>query len=222
MKETVKKAEDRSANEGGRMKRRGSAGSRKCILEAAEQLFAETGYADTTIRKVAVRAGLSVGTIYLYYGNKEELYSELFRRQLEGFSAMTEPLREKEPLVALSGLIDSYLDYAVKRAKLVSMQMKEHDLEIKKPLKKAFFDSQKKLIADILEKGIRKKVFRKMDCRATASVLFYCLRGMILAQLSGDLGDDAQGRLEAWKPCDLFLRGLLRDRRGHGEGCTKL
>jgi AcrR family transcriptional regulator len=200
------------------MKRRGSAASRRCILEAAEQLFAEAGYANTTIRRVAGRAGLSVGTIYLYYSNKEELYSELFRLQLDSFSAMTEPLREKEPLAAIEGLIDSYLDYSIKRAKLVSMQIKEHDLEIKKPLKKAFFDSQKKLIADILEEGIRKKVFREMDCRATASVIFYCLRGMILAQLSGDLGDDAGGRLATRNPCELFLSGLLRDPKRAGEG----
>jgi AcrR family transcriptional regulator len=204
------------------MKRRGSEESKKCILEAAEQLFAEAGYADTTIRKVAEQAGLSVGTIYLYYGNKEELYSELFRRQLESFSAMTEPLREKEPLAALEGLIDSYLDYSVQKAKLVSMQIKEHDLAIKKPLKKAFFDSQKKLIADILGKGIRKKIFRKMDCAATASVIFYCLRGMILAQLSGDLGDDGQGRPETGKPCELFLRGLLTEPQRTGKGCAGL
>jgi AcrR family transcriptional regulator len=202
------------------MKRRNSAGTRKNILEAAEQLFAEAGYADTTIRKVAGRAGLSVGTIYLYYGNKEELYSELFRYQLDNFSAMTEPLREKEPLAALNGLIDSYLDYSVRKAKLVSMQIKEHDLEIKKPMKKAFFDSQKKLIEDILEKGTKKRVFREMDCRATAAVLFYCLRGMILAQLSGDLNDAASGSVEARKPSELFLRGLLRDRRKPGRGCT--
>jgi AcrR family transcriptional regulator len=202
------------------MNRRGPETSRKCILEAAEQLFAETGYANTTIRSVAGRAGLSVGTIYLYYGNKEELYSELFRHQLESFSAMTEPLREKEPLAAISGLIDSYLDYSIKKAKLVSMQIKEHDLEIKKPLKRAFFDSQKRLIADILEKGVRKKIFRKMDCRATASVIFYCLRGMILAQLSGDLGADARDRLETGKPCELFLMGLLNERQRPGEGCT--
>jgi AcrR family transcriptional regulator len=202
------------------MNRRGSAESRKCILEAAEQLFAETGYADTTIRSVAGRAGLSVGTIYLYYGNKEELYSELFRHQLESFSAMTEPLREKEPLAAIRGLIDSYLDYSIKKAKLVSMQIKEHDLELKKPLKRAFFDSQKRLIADILEKGVRKKIFRKMDCRATASVIFYCLRGMILAQLSGDLRADARDRLETGKPCELFLMGLLNERKRPGEGCA--
>ncbi len=204
------------------MKKRGSAGTQKCILGAAEGLFAEAGYANTTIRQVAGRAGLSVGTIYLYFATKEELYSELFRRQLDSFSAMTEPLREKEPLAALEGLIDSYLDYSVQKAKLVSMQIKEHDLEMKKPLKKAFFDSQKKLIADILEKGIRKKVFRKMDCGATASVIFYCLRGMILARLSGDLGDDAEGRLETRKPCELFLRGLLSDNQRTGKGCEGL
>jgi AcrR family transcriptional regulator len=202
------------------MKRRGPAGSKKCILEAAEHLFAEAGYADTTIRRVAARAGVSVGTIYLYYGNKQELYSELFQRRLDSFSALTEPLRKEEPVAALRGLIDSYLDYAVKKAKLVSMQIKEHDLEIKRPLKKVFFDSQKKLIADILENGVKKKVFRKMDCRATASVIFYCLRGMILAQLSGDLGEDADGRLEARKPFELFLRGLLREGQKTGERLT--
>jgi AcrR family transcriptional regulator len=201
-------------------KRPGPEGTKRCILEAAEQLFAEEGYANTTIRRVAGRAGLSVGTIYLYYGNKEELYSELFREQLDSFSAITEPLRQEEPLAALRGLINSYLDYSVRKAKLVSMQIKEHDLQIKKQLKKAFFDSQKKLIADILEKGVREKVFRKMDCTATASVIFYCLRGMVLAQLSGDLGSDAAGGLQMRKPCDLFLRGLLSDRQMPAKDCA--
>ncbi len=204
------------------MKRPGPSATRKCILEAAQLLFAEEGYANTTIRKVAGRAGLSVGTIYLYYKNKEELYSELFRRQLDSFSAMTEPLRKQEPLSALRGLIDSYLDYAVKKAKLVSQQIKEHDLEIKKPIKKAFFDSQKKLIADILEKGVREKIFRQMDCQATASVLFYCLRGMILAQLSGDLTNGAPDMTgEGKNACGLFLLGLLRDRRGREKGWAR-
>jgi AcrR family transcriptional regulator len=204
------------------MKQRRSAETRKSILEAAEDLFAEAGYANTTMREVAGRAGLSVGTIYLYYGNKEELYTELLRRRLDSFSALTGPLREEEPFAALNGLIDSYLDYAVRKAKLVSMQIKEHDLEIKKPLKKAFFDSQKRLIEDILEKGAREKVFRKMDCQATAAVLFYCLRGMVLAQLSGDLGDAASGSLQARKPFDLFLHGLLRDRQRPGKGSRRL
>ncbi len=203
------------------MKKPGLAATKKSILEAAEQLFAEEGYAGATIRKVAARAGLSIGTIYLYYRNKEDLYSGLFRRQLDSFSAMTEPLREQEPVAALRGLMDSYLGYADKKAKLVSRQIKEYDLEIRKPLKKAFFDSQKKLIADILKKGVREKVFRQMDCEATASALFYCLRGMILAQLSGDLGAADGPAAENKNPCELFLLGLLKDRRATQKGCGR-
>ncbi|MDA8174978.1 MAG: TetR/AcrR family transcriptional regulator [Nitrospiraceae bacterium] len=191
--------------------RLGPAGAKKRILEAAERIFEEEGYSKSTVRKVAAKAGLSVGTIYFYYKDKEELYTALFRRQLESFSEMTEPLRRQEPVAALRGLVDFYLDYAVKKAKLVSMQIKEYDLEIRKPLKKAFFDAQKKLIADILERGIKQKVFRQMDCRETASALFYCLRGMILAQLSGELGYQAKGRLRG-KPCELFLNGLLKNK----------
>lgn len=191
--------------------RLGPEGAKKRILEAAERTFEEQGYSKATIRKVASKAGLSVGTIYLYYKDKEALYTALFRRQLESFSEMTEPLRQEEPVAALRGLVDSYLDYAVKKAKLVSMQIKEYDLEIRKPLKKTFFDSQKKLIENILKRGIKQNVFRRMDCRETASALFYCLRGMILAQLSGDIEYQAKGRLRG-NPCDLFLNGLLRDK----------
>jgi hypothetical protein len=80
-----------------------------------------------------------------------------------------------------------------------------------KVLKEAFCDSQKKLIRDILEKGVMEKVFRKMDCHETASALFYCLRGMILAHISGDLEHQSKAGLSG-NPGELFLNGLPRDK----------
>ncbi|WP_353510560.1 TetR/AcrR family transcriptional regulator [Intrasporangium sp.] len=43
------------------------------ILTAAVQLFQEDGYHSTTTHAVAERAGISVGLIYQYFGNKEDL-----------------------------------------------------------------------------------------------------------------------------------------------------
>lgn len=43
------------------------------ILRAAVQLFQEDGYHSTTTHAVAERAGISVGLIYQYFGNKEDL-----------------------------------------------------------------------------------------------------------------------------------------------------
>ncbi|MGV3538800.1 MAG: TetR/AcrR family transcriptional regulator [Rufibacter sp.] len=43
------------------------------ILEAAMELFAENGYDGTSIRQIAVKAGISLGLLYNYFSSKEEL-----------------------------------------------------------------------------------------------------------------------------------------------------
>jgi len=52
------------------------------ILAAALQVFGEAGVADTTLDEIADRAGVSKGTIYLYFPNKEELFRETVRQAL--------------------------------------------------------------------------------------------------------------------------------------------
>ena len=44
------------------------------ILAAAQALFAEYGYAGTTVRMIAQRAGVAFGLVSHYFGNKENLF----------------------------------------------------------------------------------------------------------------------------------------------------
>ena len=50
------------------------------ILDAALEVFGEHGLAAARLEDIAKRAGLSKGTIYLYFPNKEELFREMVRR----------------------------------------------------------------------------------------------------------------------------------------------
>ncbi|MDN4054069.1 TetR/AcrR family transcriptional regulator [Massilia sp. YIM B02763] len=52
------------------------------LLEAALDLFVERGYAATRLEDVARRAGVSKGTLYLYYENKEELFKAVVRSSI--------------------------------------------------------------------------------------------------------------------------------------------
>jgi TetR/AcrR family transcriptional regulator len=52
------------------------------LLDAALDLFVERGYAATRCEDVAVRAGVSKGTLYLYYPSKEELLKEVIRHNV--------------------------------------------------------------------------------------------------------------------------------------------
>jgi AcrR family transcriptional regulator len=63
------------------------------ISAAALELFVERGYAATRLDDVAARAGVSKGTLYLYFANKEELFKAVVREGL------VSPLAEARKLV---------------------------------------------------------------------------------------------------------------------------
>ena len=52
------------------------------ITAAALELFVERGFANTRLEDVAARAGISKGTLYLYFANKEELFKAVVREAL--------------------------------------------------------------------------------------------------------------------------------------------
>lgn len=57
------------------------------VLEAAAQLFHEQGYAGTTTNKVAERAGVSVGSIYQYFPDKDALLAALAEQHMDQVAA---------------------------------------------------------------------------------------------------------------------------------------
>lgn len=57
-------------------RRRGGRSTREAILEAAVTLFAERGYAGTTLRAVTAAAGVDVALVSHFFGGKEGLFEE--------------------------------------------------------------------------------------------------------------------------------------------------
>lgn len=53
------------------------------IMEAAVQVLARHGPLKTTTHRIAKRAGVSVGTLYQYFPNKQSVFSELLRQYRE-------------------------------------------------------------------------------------------------------------------------------------------
>ena len=54
------------------------------LLEAALDLFVEKGFAATRAEEVARRAGVSKGTLFLYFASKEELFKAVVRQNISG------------------------------------------------------------------------------------------------------------------------------------------
>lgn len=77
------------------------------VLRAAEEIAVSSGLEEMTITGVAARAGVSVGTIYRRFEDKEQLINALTERMLERREEfVTEQLGKAEP--SLPGVMDAY------------------------------------------------------------------------------------------------------------------
>ena len=52
--------------------------TRTAILEAAERLYADRGFADVTLRDIVAAAGVNLAAVNYHFGSKDELIAELF------------------------------------------------------------------------------------------------------------------------------------------------
>lgn len=64
------------------------------VLEAAAQVLQREGYARATTNRIAKAAGVSVGTIYQYFNDKNEIFDALIGREIDG---MQQILRDAAP-----------------------------------------------------------------------------------------------------------------------------
>jgi AcrR family transcriptional regulator len=76
--------------------------NRGLLLDAAEELMLEEGYAAVTSRRLASRAGLKPQLVHYYFRTMEDLFLEVFRRRAEeGLQVQAHALQSPQPLWAL-------------------------------------------------------------------------------------------------------------------------
>lgn len=86
----------------GRTADRENSPTRAALLDAAEQIMLEEGYAGVSTRRLATRAGANSALVYYYFGNMDNLFVALFRRGSDrSYRRQIEALESPQPLWAL-------------------------------------------------------------------------------------------------------------------------
>ena len=92
---------------------------RKEIKDAARKVFLEKGYTSSTINDIANGAQLSPATLYLYYKNKEELYTSLSVDILRLIEEEIQDLTRQDTVLSieekLSTLKNIYLNFLIRQ-----------------------------------------------------------------------------------------------------------
>ncbi len=211
------------------MNRRSGADSRAKILAAAQEVFSECGYRGASMRTIANRAGISVGGVYLYFKNKDDLCLTLMKGRLDNLSTALkrETAGLDDPVEEIRRFITVSLEGASKYRDVILTQSREKGFTFGVDLKRRFFRSQRKLIEGIIERGVRSRQFAECNVPETAKVVMGLLRGFVLSIVV-----DADN-LFSPEECGRFvLRGLRKDpgeektplvegRKAEGRGTSK-
>ncbi|MGF1672477.1 MAG: TetR/AcrR family transcriptional regulator [Rivularia sp. (in: cyanobacteria)] len=131
---------------------------RKELLWKSFDLFAQKGYGSVTMREIAKELGVSTGTLYHYFPNKESLYLQLVEEQTEQdisnfFIEAGSPETLEERIKVLINFIQKNEDYFLKQT-LLSYDFYQHQERseiLSNDILKKSWEYTEKAVADYLK-----------------------------------------------------------------------
>jgi len=155
------------------------------ILEAALSVFAEKGYAATRMEDIAARAGVTKGTIYLYFEGKEAVFKSLVREAIGSqVSQVIENVRRYEgpaaDLIRMALNMVANLITADNRVVLPKIVVTEagNFPELARFYREEIIDKGLAMLKSVIARGIARGEFRPVDPDHTARL---CVAPLILA-----------------------------------------
>lgn len=191
------------------------------LLEAALALFVEKGFAGTRSEEVARRAGVSKGTLYLYYPSKEELLKAVITHFVSSkIAATTQALRDVQgpisPLlreVLVPWWQQIYASPACGTFKLVITEVRNFP-ELAAFYTREVVEPGHALVGMLLRRGIQTGEFRRVDVDSAVHSLLLPMVMLCTHKHSlGACASPASHGIDAMRfiadHVDLVLRGLV-------------
>lgn len=185
---------------------------RERILRGAIDVFAERGYFNAKVAQIAKAAGVADGTIYLYFGGKEDLLLTIFREHTRSY------LQSLEQHLANVRRADDRLRVAIRhhletlgrdRALAVVSQVElRHSLKFMSLFSQEEVGEYLNALRRIVEAGQQEETFRRnVHPQLAAKSIFGVLDEMVTSWILSDKDYDLAAQSE--QIADLILTGLL-------------
>ncbi|HEY0838045.1 MAG TPA: TetR/AcrR family transcriptional regulator [Azospirillum sp.] len=182
------------------------------IVDAALEVFADRGFAATRLEDVAARAGVSKGTLYLYFPNKEELFKAVIRSAIIPNLEMAERLLAEFPGPAfdilerlLSGIAGKVMATRVGAIPKLMIAEAGNFPELARFYYETVIARAFRVLAAVLERGIARGEFRAVDVGHTVRLVIAPVLMVALWRSS----------FEAVEGTPLDVEGLVRTHLDH-------
>jgi AcrR family transcriptional regulator len=135
--------------------------TREKVLEAARDLFNEVGYEETTIRAIAERAGVSVGSVFTTFASKAEVLSHVMEHRLTDLYLEFDrvlPYLRGATVDRLRSIFAIHYEFETRRVKLFLAHVAASYSPSLDPGVKPYGRNQRltNMLRDVLEEGVKR------------------------------------------------------------------
>lgn len=155
---------------------------KELILKASSEIFSKTGFSAATIRQIASAAGVAIGTIYIYFKNKDDILLELFNRHNEEHNALFDKMSSLKPEKAINFFCKDRFKNLSKLNNLISVFMFEvtRDKKLRGMIHKNIFEKINEQMKTFFKTAIEKKAIRDFKDIEVLSILMLSMVSSIV------------------------------------------
>ncbi|QHE54341.1 TetR/AcrR family transcriptional regulator [Pontibacillus sp. HMF3514] len=183
------------------------------IIDAAVEVIAENGYHSSQVSKIAKKAGVADGTIYLYFKNKEDILVSLFQEKMGQFISSIEDeiqtkSNAKQKLLTLIEMHYSQLTKNHHLAIVTQLELRQSNKELRLMINDVL-KPYLELIDQIVQEGMDEKLFdSSLDLRIIRQMIFGTLDETVTNWVMNDQKYDLMKK--AKEIHELFINGLAQ------------
>ncbi len=185
---------------------------RREIIEAAARIFAERGYAQTTIREIAAAADLAEGTLYNYFRNKRDILLAILEQMQRPVDVLLEEVQELDSREDFIALVERGLHIFVSQLDFTRTLLAEAwlDDDVLEKFVIARLQHVGSRIRAFVAKRVEGGVFRPMPPELVSQMILGMVLGVTLPVLRGqeDVPSKERCHLLAETVVDLLLDGI--------------
>jgi len=186
---------------------------REQILDAAVKVFSTRGYRATLVDEIAQEAGVAKGTLYLYFGSKEDMYLQAFRENVEKLHELTVERMQQAASTwdKIKAFVAVRLEFGEKHREFLRLYVSEfagsftQEGEWPKYLK-GLLGREADLLRDLFRRGIEAREVRAVPLDQLVSLLHYMVAGFMASRVTNIRITDVD--LNADLIVDVLRKGL--------------
>lgn len=188
--------------------------TKQMLLEKARQLFAKSGFENTTMNDIAEASQRGRRTLYTYFSNKKEIYNAVIESELENLYVQLQETVNKEHTAT-----DKLMLFFVTRLEIIKEVVTRNgtlrgdffrDIFRVENVRKTFDKQEIQFLKMILDEGVVSNEFELKDTMKTARILHFALKGLELPYIRGVMTNDPKDSIDRDTVANLIFQGITK------------